>query len=198
MINRVSKRGAFALAGRPSSLALALCMVVVSSRGQKGSGGQWPSIEELHVKIHFDTTVRRIYKQTILSSSGLPLYLLDARIPSDLDPYEGYYFSGLFDCRLTTIQKDSGCDYGTLLQNVRNATHEWETDGRFLSSELSGLAGANSSRALLQRSRLRGMAITIEIGDVVKNSKTGYIQSFDVSFSFKNDPTAVSDIAATK
>jgi hypothetical protein len=34
------------------------------------------------------------------------------------------------------------------------------------------------------------------VGGVVLDAKTGYVRSFDVSFSFRNDPTASSDIAA--
>jgi hypothetical protein len=155
----------------------------------------WPPITEFHEKIHFDTMVSRKFKRTIFSSSGTPLYVLDARIPSDSDPDEGYDYSGVFDCRLYSVRgNDDG--YPTLLQNVRNATADWETDGRFLSTELAGLAGANPSRVILQRSKMHGMAIEIEVGSVVLDAKTGYVQSFDVSFSFRNDSTAVSDIAA--
>jgi hypothetical protein len=118
----------------------------------------WPLITEFHEKFHFDAVISRKFKRTILSSSGTPLYILDARIPSDGDPDEGYDYSGVFDCRLYSIRgNDDG--YPTLFQNVRNATADWETDGRFLSTELGVLVGANPSRVILQRSKMRGMAI---------------------------------------
>jgi hypothetical protein len=155
----------------------------------------WPPITEFHEKIHFDTTISRKFKRTVFSSSGAPLYILDARIPSNSDPDEGYDYSGIFDCRLYSVRgNDDG--YPTLLQNVRNATADWETDGRFLSTELAGLVDANPSRVILQRSKMRGMAMEIEVGSVVLDARTGYVRSFDVSFSFRNDPTAHSDIAA--
>jgi len=181
------------------SVAILTCwlwLTVAINNSLAESKTQWPSIRELSVTTHFDATAHRIFKQTIFGANGFPLYLLDARIPSDTDPYEGYYYSGIFDCRITAIGEKGADRFATLLQNVRNATRDWETDGRFLNTELAGLVGAKSSRVLLQRCKLRGMAITIEIGKVVKNDKTGDIQSFDASFSFKNDTTAVSDIAA--
>jgi hypothetical protein len=139
----------------------------------------------------------RKFKGTIFSSSGIPLYILDARIPSDSDPDEGYDYSGGFDCRLYSVRRnDDG--YPTFLQNVRNATADWETDGRFLSTELVGLVGANTSRVILQRSKMRGMAVEIEVGSVILDAKTGYVRSFDVSFSFRNDPAALSVIAANQ
>jgi hypothetical protein len=33
--------------------------------------------------------------------------------------------------------------------------------------------------------------VEIEVGSVVLDAKTGYVRSFDVSFSFRNDPTAL-------
>jgi hypothetical protein len=165
------------------------------SEASSVSRTNWPPITEFHEKIHFDAVISRKFKKTILSSSGTPLYILDARIPSDGDPDEGYNYSGVFDCRLYSVRGNDG-GYPTLLQNVRNATADWESDGRFLSTELGGLVGANPSRVILQRSRMRGMAIEIEVGGVVLDAKTGYVRSFDVSFSFRNDPAALSDIAA--
>jgi hypothetical protein len=167
------------------------------SEANSVSRRNWPPITEFHEKIHFDTTMSRKFKGTIFSSSGIPLYILDARIPSDSDPDEGYDYSGGFDCRLYSVRRnDDG--YPTLLQNVRNATADWETDGRFLSTELVGLVGANTSRVILQRSKMRGMAVEIEVGSVILDAKTGYVRSFDVSFSFRNDPAALSDIAANQ
>src|SRR5271165_6675651 len=148
------------------SVAILTCwlwLTVAINNSLAESKTQWPSIRELSVTTHFDATAHRIFKQTIFGANGFPLYLLDARIPSDTDPYEGYYYSGIFDCRITAIGEKGADRFATLL---------------------------------LQRCKLRGMAITIEIGKVVKNDKTGDIQSFDASFSFKNDTTAVSDIAA--
>jgi hypothetical protein len=40
------------------------------------------------------------------------------------------------------------------------------------------------------------MAIEIEVGNVVLDSPRKAIVSFDAKFTFRNDPTATSDIAA--
>ncbi len=177
-----------------TSLIVQLSYVVNSAQAgplQK----QWPQIAELTLKVHFSAKDRSAFKQTIFSKSGDPLYILDARIPSDVNNDPDYDYSGVFDCRLYPINV-VGVHYSTLLQNVRGATRDWQSDGRFLSSEIIGLAGSNGSRFLVQRSRLRGMSVTIEISNVIKDESTGEIASFDVCFLFRNDPLAVSDIAA--
>jgi hypothetical protein len=163
---------------------------------------RWPQITELAVKVHFDTKKERKFKQIIRSASGDPLYVLDARMPSIDEHDRAYDYSGTFDCRLYPYDpKNWGEGMPSLLTNVRNSTQDWETDGRFIDSELLGLADFNGTRFLVQRSRLRGMSLTIEINNVkIKNvvitEDTSKIASFDACFWFRNDPLAISDIAA--
>jgi len=156
----------------------------------------WPEIRERDVTVRFDTAAHKQYVLTIYGRNGSPLYVLDARIPWD-EAHEGDYdFSGAFDCRFYSLNRVSDNGYPSLLQNVRNATADWQTDGRFLYKELAGLAGAGDSRAIIQQSRMRGMNMEILIRKIVIDEKMKLISSFEVHFSFKNDPTATSDIAA--
>jgi len=144
----------------------------------------------------FDSATHKQYVLTIYRTDGGPLYVLDARIPWD-EAHEGDYdYSGAFDCRIYSLNRASDNGYPSLLQNVRNATSDWQTDGRFLYQELAGLAGACDSRAIVQRSRMRGMYVEILIDKIVIDEKMKLIRSFEVHFSFRNDPTAISDIAA--
>lgn len=182
--------------GQPQSPAnIEAASQISTARSRQAPGrGLWPRIKELRRNVHFDGKSPR-FQVNICSEAGTALYVLDARMPPSDDPGgSAYDYSGAFDCRLYPAA--GGAEYPTLLQNIRNATRDWQTDGRFLREELVALSGAGESRCLVQRSRVRGMLVEIEIYNVTKDEGTGSIRSFDARFSFSNDPMATSDTAA--
>jgi len=147
----------------------------------------WPLIKESSIRQHF--TANRTNEQAkavIYDQAGKPRYCLDARFCwRDFDDERDYDFSGTLDCRLYPV---AGEFCPTLLWNTQNPTRDWQTYGRFTSEDLSGLVGADTSRSIIQRCRVRGMIIDIEVFNVKGDSER--IRSLDMIFTAKNSPVA--------
>jgi hypothetical protein len=195
-VTHVSDRG---FVGAAILLASMLCAFWGSDAAKPVGNRSWPRITEATFKAHFSPQQGRVFKQIIVSDRGDALYILDARLPSDKGDadVQDYDYSGAFDCRLYTVVYPipRSANYPSLLMNDGNATADWQTDGRFLAEELIPLADFNGTRTVVQRSRLRGMSVKIEVGNVVVDRSRKNILSFDAKFTFRNDPSAISDIA---
>jgi len=133
----------------------------------------------------------------IFDKKNKPLYYFDARLVTERSDINNtvFNYSGVFHCRLVPFEyKSRSCI--SLFQNVKNATRDWQSDARFC-QEINGIAGAPSSRFLVQRCKVRGMYIEMEINNVVAD-KNGGIQSMDFKITFLNDQTATSEISDEK
>jgi len=157
--------------GRAGSWAIGLMAILTviscASRSDHASqANRWPAIREMTTAHHFILRKDEAFKCTVYGESGEPLYVLDARIDTDAQSSADYDFSGVLDCRLIEAK---GVDrhYPTLFQSDKYATRDWETYGRFTQEDLVGLAGAPSSRSIIQRCWLRGMCIQMEVNNVV-------------------------------
>jgi len=156
---------------------------------------QWPIIQEVVGKYRFILGEKEIFKMTVLDHEGFPLYCFDARFNAGEYGNGAYNFSGTFDCRLFPINPEKHPEgLPTLFLNHRNATRDWQTDARFLDRDLIGLIGARSSRYLIQRCKVQGMYIEMEINNVIADNE-GSIKGLDFKITFINDPTAISEIS---
>lgn len=145
----------------------------------------WPSITEVSVRHHFAANKEsERLKAIIYDRAGKPLYCLDARFCWRDYEVEDYNFSGTLDCRLFPMNGETSCV--TLLQNTAHATRDWQTYGRFLHEELVGFAGADPSRAMVQRCGVRGMVIEIQVFNVKEQKDKKGIATFDMIFTAKN------------
>jgi hypothetical protein len=144
-------------------------------------------IKEVSVCHHFAANKEsEQLKAMILDHDGKPIYCLDARFCWRDYETGDYDFSGTLDCRLYALTGSSF--YTTLLQNTVGATRDWQTYGRFTREELIGLVGADASRSIVQRCRVRGMIIEIEVFNVKEQKEDGSIASCDMIFTTRNAP----------
>jgi hypothetical protein len=148
---------------------------------------EWPLIKEVNVRHHFAANkTNEQEKALIYDKGGKPLYCLDARFCwRDFDDERDYYYSGTLDCRLYPVAGDFS---PTVLWNTQNPTRDWQTYGRFTSEDLAGLVGADASRSIIQRCRVRGMIIEIEVLNIKGDSER--IRSLDLIFTAKNSSLA--------
>jgi hypothetical protein len=145
--------------------------------------GQWPAIRQVSVCHHFAANQDSEQLKTLIyGKDGKPLYCLDARFYGR-DSQSECDRAGALDCRLYPL--------GGL--NTKAAA--WPACGRFTEAELAGLAGANASRCLSRRCSVRGMSITIQVLNIVREYDGRGVASLDMVFTASNDPAANADIA---
>lgn len=156
----------------------------------------WPSIAEISVVHRFVVQSDERFEFPVAGLNGQELYRFDARFNAGEHDAADYSYSGTLDCRLY-VPGDT--TYPSLFQNVRAATRDWQTDGRFLEGELLGLVDAPSTRTIVQRCRLRGMSVELEVFNVraVLDGGTKKIASLDLRAVFRNDPNATEDISVS-
>ena len=154
---------------------------------------KWPQIKEISARHHFVDHKDEVFQLTIRDKNERSLYCLDVRLnaggPEDVD----YNFSGVVDCRLYTADRSKSI-YPTILQNRVNASADWQTNGRFLIDELTGLEGAPPSRSMVQRCKVCGMSIAIQINNVKNLRQKDGVGELDLFVDFKNDPSALEEI----
>lgn len=158
---------------------------------------QWPEIKEMTVTCCFAAEKREQLNISICDKKGFPLYCFEARFNAWKYGNEDYNFSGTFECRLFPLNSKNSMGHPTIFQNEKDATRDWQNDARFLKNDLIGLAGARSSRSLVQRCKARGMYIEMEINNVVLDEE-GNTKGMDFKVTFLNDPTASSEISDTE
>jgi len=120
----------------------------------------YPKIIPLKKTIVFDEKHKQ-YSLPIFAQNGKILYKLDVKCPAgeyEEKKGEGYYYSGWVDFRLYSVDNP----IGSLLQNKKNATRDWQTDGRFLGVDSEVLA-ENPGRCIIQNSKVYGMDITLKL-----------------------------------
>ncbi len=155
---------------------------------------KWPEIINVSENYHFISNESEKFLLTIYDINQKPLYCFDARFNAWKYDNGDYNFSGILDCRLFPVSPTNKA-YSTLFQNERNATRDWQTSGRFLYSELIGLSDAPLSRSIIQRCKVRGMCIEIEVNNITSTTnQEKQIKSLDLKVIFINDLTAESDI----
>lgn len=177
-------------------IAAVAVLVFFASCSQRDARN-WPAVSEGSLTHHFVLKSGEVWKFSVNDRNGNPLYLFDSRFNAGEHESPDFNFSGVFDCRLYSPEDR---EYSNYLQNVKVSTRDWESDGRFLGSELIGLAGAGPSRRIVQVCMVRGMRIKMEISNVTirqADEKTSII-SMDFLISFVNDDAAVSPISVTE
>ena len=186
MINKLQNRGLYVLS--------ASVLILVFVFGCNTHQSLWPEIKETSQAYCFVADEKEKLTMNIFDNNGEPLYYLDVRFNAWKYGNGDYDFSGALDCRLSPVGGDK--TYPSLFQNVKNATRDWQTNTRFLGDELIGLglSGAPFSRSIVQKCKVRGMYIEIEINNVVVNSNHD-IKSLNFKITFVNDPTATSEIS---
>ena len=138
----------------------------------------------------------------ILSAGAAPLYSLECYAHSVAPPTDGFDFSGDFECALHSLDKSDR--YDTLLTELPNANADWESRGRFLSSQLLPPCGDYMELGRTRTFRLRGFRLTLSLSRVVFDKdrmnlwKDGpALKSFDLKIEVARDDSAVSEIAET-
>jgi hypothetical protein len=149
---------------------------------------QWPAIRQVSVCHHFAANRdSEQLKAMIYGKDGKPLYCIDARFCwRDSQDERGQCSPGALDCRLYPL---SG------LAPTSSKAADWPTCGRFTEAELAGLAGADASRSISRRCAVRGMSITIQVLNIVREYDGRGVASLDMVFTASNDPAANADIA---
>jgi len=160
------------------------------------AAAKWPEIKEVTKSFHMELDKQQIVSLVIYGKNNQPLYYLEShfvsKITDDVDD-SIFSYSGTLDSRLV-VYKERKKISTNLFQNEKNAVRDWQSDGRFVHSDMIGLVRARPSRSLVQRCKVRGMYIVMEVNNVVADKK-GFIQSYNFKISFYNDPTATSDIS---
>ena len=146
----------------PLILSLLIFILLISfiNFGSDAKLDAFPKIRPLKKTIVFDENHKQ-YSLPILAQNGKILYKLDVKCPAgeyEEKKGEGYYYSGWVDFRLYSVDNP----IGSLLQNKKNATKDWQTDGRFLGVDSEVLA-ENPGRCIIQNSKVCGMDIMLKL-----------------------------------
>ncbi len=139
---------------------------------------------------------------TIFNMSADALYYLECYSHSVAPQTNAFDFSGDFECALHSVDKSDSFD--TLLTEMPHANADWESRGRFLSSQLLPPCGDYEELGRIRTFRLRGFRLTLNLSRVVFDKERRNLwnddpalKSFDLKIEVAKDASAISDIAAT-
>jgi hypothetical protein len=190
-----------------SRTAAVLTLVVdllacVASACAFGRSPLWPPVVPLDTRAQLVDREKENVDLKILAQDGKPIYFLECYLNAYSHEDPAFDYSGDFECRLSSLgSKDS---YSTLLTDVEGATRDWQSRGRFLIEELSGVCATYPEYGRIRHFSLRGMNLTIEVEglEIETGSKFANgpwdrerIRRLNVHIKVDVDPTADSEIA---
>ncbi|MFO3796483.1 MAG: hypothetical protein ACK8QZ_04260 [Anaerolineales bacterium] len=173
---------------------LFVIVVIATSVAFAKSGRQgWPAVVPAAGGGWFNTKDQ--FSVYINSAKGGHLYILRCQGgDNDNDDRGKFFYSGLWHCRLNSVEGGDGAP-SLLLPN--DATSDWDGRGRFLLNDVLGECGRKIDWGRVRVFRLRGMQLTLSIGDIrIKKSRHDFdVDGFDFSYKVQPDPRAFSSIA---
>jgi hypothetical protein len=178
-----------------------ICIVWVIGLVGQPQRRKWPSITSEVVNYHFQSAQDARAQTKILSADGAELYILESYSYSAAPKTSAFEFSGDFECALHSVDKSDRFD--TLLTELPNADADWQSRGRFLSSQLLPPCGNYDQLGRTRTFRLRGFRLTLSLSRIEFDKKLTSIwndapalRSFDLKVEVATDESAVSEIAA--
>jgi hypothetical protein len=128
----------------------------------------------------------------IKSAGGAPLYTLQCHSAGNSPEPASFDYSGDFECKLSSV---GGLEpYSTLLTEDAHQSRDWESRGRFFSSELRGDCARIPEFGAVRDFRLRGMNLTLHIVDPTFTER-GKLSSLKLTVTVRPDPHARRQIA---
>ena len=177
------------------------CIVCLCSMVGESQVRKCPEVKPTVANYHFPSAQEAKVRMRILSASASPLYLLECYSHSVAPQTNAFDFSGDFECALHSLDKSDRCD--TLLTENPDCGHDWESRGRFFSSQLLPPCGDSKELGRVRNFRLREFRLTLSLSLVVFDKermnlwKDGpALKSFDLKIEVASDDSAVSRIAA--
>jgi len=177
-----------------------LILIVSAVLGCKSNEAHnhWPEVKPMVINMHLidNKSINHIY---IFGPNEQPLYLLECCVNAWESESAEFNFSGAVDCRLISLYSTEA--YSTLLANVKNATADWQSSGRFL---MDDVLLATGNKKVWRTLRLRNMRLTIELSNVIivngsqadqaRNKIIDYprIHELDLTVTVMRDPSAMS------
>lgn len=161
---------------------------------------RWPAVKPLDEIYDFEEADHAKLRLQILGADDRPLYLLACQ-GREVEAGDDFEYSGDFECRLTSLySKDR---FSTLFTENPKQQKDWESRGRFFSEELVGNCAEYPEYGRVRNFRLRGMAIRLELSDLVfqRGRRLGdtwdstLIRSFRFRVVVQPDRSALSAIA---
>lgn len=157
-----------------------------------GIGAQsYPAVSPLRRTFDVPDVAKANLMLVIKSRVGKPLYKLQCHSAGYTGDHD-FDYSGDFECRLSSAaQRD---EYSTLLTEDAHQSRDWESRGRFFSSDLRGACALIPEFGARRGFRLRGMDLTLEVTDP-RFTEGGKISSLELTVTVRSDPQARRPIA---
>jgi hypothetical protein len=160
------------------------------------SVAMWSSVKPFSKTFHIvDASTAQILIP-IQNPNGHTIYNLACYGPKSQPNASDFVYDGEFECRLTEENKAKS-EYSTLFTEDPNQSRDWQSRARFFGSELAGQCGEIPQFGREREFLLRGMRISLQIGDVTFGSNKK-LKSFTFTVSVQNDrePEAQGQIAS--
>jgi hypothetical protein len=146
-------------------IALLAAAFGLAAAGVVAQGKHWPEVRPRRQSVKI-TSSPLAADFRILGKDGTPLYRIECHNSEYVD--RDFIYSGDFECRLTALYEDF--TYPTLFTDDPHTTRDWQSRARFLSQELVGKCFNYPEFGAVRHFRLRGMRITLAMGEIVFSS----------------------------
>ncbi|MHB8425414.1 MAG: hypothetical protein ACYDB9_09725 [Gammaproteobacteria bacterium] len=194
-VSIVSKRNISALA----ILGATIFSIPAAATGIE-TKNPWPAIRPMHRSYEFNRGADASLKLTIRGIDNKPLYDLECHSAGYSDP--DFDYSGDFECRLMPLYAQTR--YSTLFTYDPQQSRDWESRARFLAVNLVGKCAKYPEFGLVRHFHLRGMKITLTMGNVKLSTPAkserehahtrSIIKSFRFHIRVQSDSKATSEI----